>query len=528
MVRIVTGSIPNRLIERAAALPDRPAIVEAGEGDRREITFGELARRVARLAAGMREVGIGPGSRVLIFVPMSIDLYLAMMGALHTGAAVVLVDAWTDRHRLDAVVRVARPNLFIAMPAAHAFRLISPALRSIAHHWIVTGRFLALERFEREDAAPPADVDASVPALITFTTGSTGTPKAVPRSHDLLWAQHLALANHLRLAPDDVDMPTLPVFVLNNLASGITTVLPDFDPARPAEVDPQRIVAQIKEEGVTTTSGSPAFYQHLADWCRENRRTLDVRLWAGGSPVYPRLARALGQLTREGANVVYGSTEAEPIAGISADAMVRAMSREGPEAGLCCGVTVPEISVRIVRVADGPIQLGDGGWQEWELERGATGEIVVTGDHVVGAYLDSPEETALHKIQDGDRTWHRTGDAGRLAEDGTLWLLGRVATRVVRSGFTWWSAPAELKALDFPGVRHASYFGIPDPILGHRAVLCIEAPPGTFGTAPEFVLVGRLEPIPVDVVHILRHIPRDPRHASKTDMPALLRLIGRG
>jgi acyl-CoA synthetase (AMP-forming)/AMP-acid ligase II len=186
---------------------------------------------------------------------------------------------------------------------------------------------------------------------------------------------------------------------------------------------------------------------------------------------------------------------------------------------------VPGLHLRIIRAVDGPVELGPAGWRECDVSPGDAGEVVVAGEHVVGEYLHASEETRRHKIRDGERVWHRTGDGGRVGDDGRLWLLGRISTRVVREGETWWSMTAELNALAVPGVRHAAYFGVPDELLGQRAVLCVEVDSGDLGSDPEGRLRAALEPMPVDQIHLLRRIPRDPRHASKTDMEALRKRV---
>ncbi|HEX2188340.1 MAG TPA: AMP-binding protein [Longimicrobiaceae bacterium] len=521
-------NVAAQLAERVALHPERTAIVEysGGRAAPRRITFGGLAERVAGLGAGMREAGVGAGDRVLLFVPMSIDLYVALLATLHAGATAVFLDAWAGRERLDAAIAAARPKAFVGSPRAHLLRLASPAVRAIPLKWVAGRRWLRLERYERPPSGPPAAVAPDHPALVTFTTGSTGRPKGAARSHAFLWAQHRALAAHLRLAEEDVDMPTLPVFVLNNLASGTTSVVPDFDPRRPAEIDPAKIFRQMSRERVTTTSGSPAFYERLAGWCAQRGLRVPARaLFTGGAPVYPPLARLLADTVAGEAHVVYGSTEAEPVAGIEARAMLAAM-RDGGE-GICVGPPVPEVDLRIVRPHDGPIELGPGGWAEWDAAGGETGEVVVTGDHVLAGYLDALAADRENKVRDGARVWHRTGDAARVDTEGRLWLMGRVSQRVERAGETWWSTPAEVRALDTPGVRHAAYLGIPDLELGQRAVLCVETEGGRLGEAERAALLERLAPIPVDELRVLARIPRDPRHASKTHMAALYRLLQR-
>ncbi len=514
-------NVAARLAERAALHPERIAIVEYAGGRASRVTFGGLAERVAALGAGMREAGIGAGDRVLLFVPMSIDLYVALLATLHAGATAVFLDAWAGRARLDAAVAAARPKAFVGSPRAHLLRLLSPALRAVPVKWVAGRRRMRLDRHERRGGTPEAArVAPEDPALVTFTTGSTGAPKGAARSHAFLWAQHRALAAHLRLREDDVDMPTLPVFVLNNLAAGTPSVIPDFDPRRPAEIDPAAILRQMEAEGVTTSSGSPAFYERLAAWCAARGKKIPLRaLFTGGAPVYPPLARLLADTVEGEAHVVYGSTEAEPVAGIGAREMLAAMELGGE--GICVGRPVPEVELRLLRPHDGPVELGPAGWAEWEAEPGGVGEIVVTGEHVQRGYLDDPAADRAGKVRDGERVWHRTGDAARLDAEGRLRLMGRLSQRVERAGATWWSTPAEVRALEAPGVRHAAYLPV-----GGRAVLAVETEGGRMGGAERAALLERLAPVPVDELRVLARIPRDPRHASKTDAAALRRLLG--
>src|SRR5262249_4935435 len=123
-VDTLNANVAARLAERAARHPDRPAITEYRGGRAARLTFAQLDRRVRALAAGLAADGIGPGDRVLLFVPMSIDLYVAILACLYAGAAAVFVDAWAGRRRLDAAVEAARPRAFIGTPKAHLLRLV--------------------------------------------------------------------------------------------------------------------------------------------------------------------------------------------------------------------------------------------------------------------------------------------------------------------------------------------------------------------------------------------------------------------
>jgi acyl-CoA synthetase (AMP-forming)/AMP-acid ligase II len=300
-----------------------------------------------------------------------------------------------------------------------------------------------------------------------------------------------------------------------------------MDPRRPGDIQPAVIRAQMLSERVTTSSGSPAFYAKLAEHCRARGTRLPLRaLHTGGAPVPVALARALVEVA-DHAYVVYGSTEAEPIAGIEASEMLAALAGDAArDGGLCVGPPVPSVTCRLVRPHDGPIELVAGGWSEWEVTRGSVGEVVVAGEHVARGDLADAEAERADKIRDGGAVWHRTGDAARLDSLGRLWLMGRLQQRVRRAGRTWWPQPVESRALEHPGVRHAAYLGVADAALGERAVLCVECDGGTFGAASAAHLRSEVG-APVDELRVFAHLPRDRRHDSKTDLVALRRLLGR-
>jgi acyl-CoA synthetase (AMP-forming)/AMP-acid ligase II len=511
----VNANIAARLAERAAAHPGRAALVTGRGAGRRALTYAELDARVARVAALLARHDVVPGARVLVFVPMSIELYVVLLGTLRAGAVAVFVDAWAGRPRLDAAVAAARPMAFVGTLRAQMLRLASGAVRGIARHvWVRRG-------FGAGPAGAPragiATVEPGAPALVTFTTGSTGRPKAAVRSHAFLWAQHVALERHLQLTEHDVDMPTLPVFALHDLATGCTCVLPDFDPRRPADIDAHAIRAQMRAERVTTCSASPSFFEALLAGSGDPPLRA---LFAGGAPVLPALARRLAAMPATDAQVVYGSTEAEPIATIAARDMVAALT--DTEGGLCAGKPVDEIAVRLVRPVDAPIVLDARGWDAWDAAPGEPGEIVVAGAHVLPGYLDDPASDRENKVADGACTWHRTGDAGRLDAEGRLWLLGRVSQRLERDGRVTWPLPVELAALGVEGVTHAAWVVTREGGGAARARLCVEAGKGRGGAAIEAAVRAAIAPAPVDEVIALASIPRDPRHASKTDTATLL------
>lgn len=502
----MNANLYSRLLGFAADAPDRTALIHRG-GTR---TYGELQDHVARRAAELRRRGVGKGDRVVLFVPMGLALYEILLAVFAVGAVAVFLDAWADPKRLDYAAELAEAKAFIAVPKAYLLLLRSRALRRIPVR--------CLPGFGLKRAAGdfvPADCTPEDPALITFTTGSTGVPKAALRTCGFLWAQHVALTASLDVREGDVDLATLPIFALNNLACGVTTLIPDFNPAKPAEIDPARIAAEARRAGVTTTAGSPAFYRRLAEAaCGANPIPTLRALHVGGAAVFPEFAAELSRaFPGTQVSAVYGSTEVEPIAAIPAEELARATDLSQ---GVPAGTVNRFLDLRIVRLgATLAHEMSETDWRAAEAAPGEAGEICVAGDHVLTTYYRNPEAIRANKIRVGGRIYHRTGDAGRLA-DGRLFLLGR-ASRVFRTQAGVWCYPALVeRALTSLA---ASTAGTVVQAADGRAVLVLESGDPAAAEAE----AARLDPavVPHDAVRVVARIPRDPRHASKIDYGAL-------
>ena len=486
--------------------PDRPALIHRGQ----TLSYGDFCANVESRAAELRRRGLGKGDRVVIFVPMGIALYEILLAVFAIGAVAVFLDAWADSKRLDYAARLAEAKAYIAIPKAYLLLFKSRALRRIPVRLLPGfGR-----RRTRADFAP-ADCTPEYPALITFTTGSTGTPKAALRTCGFLWAQHEALAASLDVRAGDVDLATLPIFALNNMACGVTTLIPDFNPAKPAEFNPKLIAAEARRAGVTTTAGSPAFYRRLAEAASGANPIPTLRaLHVGGAAVFPELAAELSAAfpgTRVSA--VYGSTEVEPIAAISAEEL---MSAKDLSRGIPAGAVNRFLELVVVRLdAELAHEMTEDAWRAVQSAPGEAGEICVAGDHVLTTYYRNPEAVHANKIRVGGRIFHRTGDAGRFV-DGRLYLLGR-ASRVFCTASGAWCYPALVEHA-LAGLSSSTAGTVVRSADG-RAVLVLESadPRAAEDEA------ARLDPVrvPHDVVRVVPRIPRDPRHASKIDYGAL-------
>ncbi|MDA3874362.1 MAG: AMP-binding protein, partial [Kiritimatiellae bacterium] len=358
------SNIALLLETRAAEYPERKALVWTERARARHWTYAELQQRVEGIAAGFRSHGLTPGDRALIFVPMSPELYVLLLGLWRAGGTAVFLDPWSTPRQMAEVCKTMQPRWFAGPPAAALFLCRHRALRRIPHR-IRTGklplfRAHALHRFASPDACPVEPRSPDDPALVTFTSGTTGSPKGANRTHGFLVAQHTALEHNLRADDGSGDLSHFPIFVLNSLASGRTSVIPPMDFRKPSSIDPQRMQKIIREQDVHNLTGSPAFFDAL---CAGGGALPSVHTaHTGGGPVGPRTLTAMRRtFPKAEIHIVYGSTEAEPISCLDAETFLTQTTdptRRG--LGRCVGGPVPEITLRLE----------------------ADGEILVSGDHV--------------------------------------------------------------------------------------------------------------------------------------------------
>ena len=521
-------NIAQILQDHAERHPDDVALIDVDRGRTRRMTFGDLDATSGRAASRLCRAGLRAGDTVLVFHPMSSELYVALAALFRLGLVAMFVDPSAGRRYIDRCCQLCRPRAMIASGKAHLLRLWSPALRRIPLKFCLGRRVpgaLSLDVVRKgacDCSIHPCGPDA--PALVSFTSGSTGDPKAALRTHGFLRAQHRAIEENLQLAPREVELVSLPVFVLANLASRVTSVIPAVDLRRPDAVRAAPLVGQLLRHRVTRTAAAPSFYERLIDYCEQQQVTLPglTKVLTGGGPVSPRLLHQLQRVAPHASiTVVYGSTEAEPISRISLGEMqAEDLSDMQSGRGLLAGRPVPGLQLRIV-----PDQWGRrmGPFAEREFARlcqpaGCSGEIVVSGRHVLSGYLHGGGEDE-NKFRVGEDCWHRTGDAGYLDAAGRLWLLGRCAARLDDRRGALYPLGVESAALRYDYIRRAA-------LTAHRGqrVLVIELKRRV--VEPDFgSLLKSLAFAGVDSIRIVKRLPVDKRHHAKVDYTALREML---
>lgn len=506
-----TFNIVDHFFEASKKYPSKPAIIYKGE----TISFSEFANQINETSAYLMNKGITKGDRVLIFVPMSIDLYRTVLAIFNIGATAVFLDEWVSKKRMEECCKVAQCKAFVGIFKAKVFAIFSSELRKIplklgTSYKTSNAKLQSIERTQLTDTA-----------LITFTTGSTGTPKAAKRTHGFLNEQFNALLEKIDPTPDDIDMPVLPIVLLINLGSGNTSVIAEFKASKPDSLNTHKIAQQITQYKVTRMVSSPFFIKQLSKHLIATKTSLPTvkKIFTGGAPVFPGEAELYDHaFPNAKVEVVYGSTEAEPISSIPVKELVK--EKESLlKNGLKVGIPYRKASVKIIEIKKEAIQCAN---QE-ELDKltlpvGSLGEIIVSGPHVLREYFNNQEALKLNKIFIDDICWHRTGDSGYVDTTGTVYLTGRCSTLINYNNKTIAPFIYENYFQSIEGVEMGTLL-----LLNNKLTAILE----TKATGNKQLIAEHIKKadITFDEIKFITKAPRDPRHNSKIDYEKLKKLV---
>jgi len=542
----------------AARQPDRAAIKiprgRKGDGriDYLTLTYAELEAETNAWATRLAQRGVRRGDRVLVLVRQGLPLIAAAFALFKLGAVPVIIDPGMGRRSFLACVERARPRVLVGIPAAqlpsHIFRRAFASVE--IRVWVPSSPTARLEGRSAPNAGLVA-TEASDLAAVLFTSGSTGAPKGVCYEHGMFEAQVRLVRETYGIESGDVDLPMLPIFALFGPALGMTTVVPELDPSRPASVDPAKIVQAIMQEGVTNSFGSPTLWRKIFDHCLEHNLTLPSlrRVLCAGAAVPESLwADASRVLLHGRLHSPYGATEALPVATLVGDEI-----EFRPERGALLGRPLAENRVKIIALHDGPLRSLA---EARELDPGEIGEIIVTGPTATREYDRLPEATAAAKIcgkgqspRDKDQAaaggslgtsplgagasapagavWHRMGDAGLLDDKGRLWFCGRVAERIETAFGTVHTEPGEQVFRRHPEVVRCAVIGLGTPGTQEPA-LVVQPKAGVAdqaGLARALRALARSHPHTTAIRKFFFHpeFPVDVRHNAKIHRRTLAR-----
>ncbi|CAL9411586.1 acyl-CoA synthetase [Streptomyces sp. enrichment culture] len=469
----------SSLFPALTAAPDghRPALRFGG----RALTYGELRAAAATLVPRLTGAG-----RVAVWATPSAETAVAVVAALLAGVPAVPLNPRTGERELTHILTDSAPALVLAAPGDD----LPAPLAGLPRADVTPAA--------GEDGPLPAEPDAEAPALIVYTSGTTGPPKGAVLPRRALAASLDALADAWAWTADDVLVHALPLFHVHGLVLGVLGPLRRGGSVRHLGRFTTEGVARELADGGTMLFGVPTMYHRVAEALGTDdalvKALAGARLLVSGSAALPlpdheRITAATGRRVIER----YGMTETLMNTSVRVDA---APARPGS-----VGTPLPGVALRLVRDDGTPVTAYDGE---------TMGEVQVRGPNLFSGYLNRPEATAA--AFDGE--WFRTGDMAVRDPDGSLRLVGRRATDLIKSGgFKIGAGEVENVLLAHPAVREAAVTGEPDPDLGERVVAWIvpadpaaPPPPGELADHVAAQLVPHKRP---RAVRYLEALPRN-------------------
>ncbi len=471
---LVFANRPKSLVEllhgAAERLGDRPYVVFTD----RAYTFASILQPIAAVAAALRDrYGVGPGDRVAVVAPNTVEYALVFWAATALGAITVGLNGWWTGDEIAYAVELTEPKVLFG-DRRRLDRLDGVALPDGLPVVEFERDFPALEQYAPDAEFPVVDIDEDDPFVILFTSGTTGRPKGVTLSHRS--NIHFLLASMLNGAvammtdmengvpvPPPAERPVIisaaPMFHIAGLncqlvASTLTNMTIVYPP--PGKWREETHLELSQRHGATTWALVPTQLWRIVDHPDLDRYdTSSVRNVGGGSAVWPpELLRALAEripTARAGTALGYGSTETTGLG---------TTLRPGPELAHADSIGLPSATFR-VQVRDPET--------DKVLPEGEVGEICVRGASCFLGYWRNPEATA--KAVDDDR-WYRTGDFG-VIRDGYVHLEGRRQDLIIRGGENISPIEIENRLFEHPEVAEVAVIGVDHPKLGQEVVAVV-------------------------------------------------------
>jgi long-chain acyl-CoA synthetase len=452
---MATLSLAAILAENARRRPDRTALVE---GDLR-LTFAEVWRRALAQAGALAGLGVRPGDRVALMAPNTAEFPQAYYAIAAAGGVVVPVHLLLSADEVQHVLKDSGATLLLCHPAQ------AETGTAAARAADVPAVTLGVEFEDLAERAEPLSSyvtrQADDPAVVFYTSGTTGVPKGAVLSHfNLVMNATVNAFDANDIRPDDIALGALPLFhafgqtvsMNSTWRAGATLVLlPRFDAARAVEL--------MVKEGVNTFHGVPTMFVALAAVAGSMDALPDLRVCVSGGASLPvavleRFEEAFGARIYEG----YGLSETSPTATVNQPLF-------GTRAGTI-GHPLWGVDVEIARAeVEGRVEL---------LPPGELGEVVIRGHNVFSGYLGRPEATR-EAVVDG---WFRTGDLGTKDDDGFLRIVDRKKDVVIRGGYNVYPREVEEVLMRHPGVAQVAVIGLPDELHGEEVCAVVVPEPG--------------------------------------------------
>ncbi|MFQ6078188.1 MAG: class I adenylate-forming enzyme family protein [Thermodesulfobacteriota bacterium] len=427
-----------------------------------EVSYRELNQDSNRMANIFLDLGVRKGDRVLLYLPKSLGFVVAHLALQKIGAIAVPLNPGFKKAEMEYFLEDTEPTLVLSGSEQEAtIKAISPRIATLV---ITTERpYQDLDFFRSApDSVPKIEIEPEDTGLIIYTSGTTGKPKGAILTQKNSVHDVRNIIGIWEITESDVLCHALPLFHVHGLCFALhTALIAGSHLVMLDEFSPEAVINVLtKKEGdhvCTLFMAVPSMYGKMMDYVEEKVPDFEhMRLWTSGSaPLLPRdferVKRIFGKepVEREGMSET-GMNFSNPLGGVRKPGSI--------------GLPLPDLQVRIVN----PETLA-------EVVTGQTGEIWLKGPAITPGYWRKQEETAK-AFENG---WFRTGDLGRIDEDGYYYLTDRLKNIIISGGENISPKEVETVINQLDGVFESSVVGIPDEKWGEKVVAAIVTKPGS-------------------------------------------------
>ena len=491
--------------------PDNTALFDLKTGNK--ITFTQIDTKSDEICSYLIQKGFEKGNKIVVFVPIGIEFYLILTAIFKMGLQAVFIDPYAGIEHINKCCEMISPDGIIGSGKTLLKGFFLKGIRKIGKkiNYIKmmehSEKLSIYEKNKNQKKIQNEKIDGNTPALISFTSGSTGFPKIIMRTHEFLLGQHNVLEKNLKFEKETAVYSSFPIFLLSHMATGTTTFIPDLNWRKPVESDFGNIVKQITENNIQNIILPPAIFENIVKFCKDEKIMLEnvQKVYTGGAPVFYSLMKKIKDVfTNAKIIALYGASEAEPISVLNfEDITEEDIENMKNGNGLLAGKIVNEIELKIEELEKTP---------EKNKISEIKGEILVRGENVVDGYLNIEKNS--------DKNWHKTGDMGYINQKGQLILLGRVKGRIQLGEKIYYPFTVETAFSFCKNVKKSVLTS-----KNNKLYLIVERNPEFKGNLSEDSEIKELKE-KFGIFKIIEiEIPMDKRHNSKTDYKRLEEIV---
>ena len=513
-------TIIDKIKDLRKQYPDNTALFDLKTGNK--ITFTQIDTKSDEICSYLIQKGFEKGNKIVVFVPIGIEFYLILTAIFKMGLQAVFIDPYAGIEHINKCCEMISPDGIIGSGKTLLKGFFLKGIRKIGKkiNYIKmmehSEKLLIYEKNKNQKIIQNEKIDGSTPALISFTSGSTGFPKIIMRTHEFLLGQHNVLEKNLKFEKETAVYSSFPIFLLSHMATGTTTFIPDLNWRKPVESDFGNIVKQITENNIQNIILPPAIFENIVKFCKDEKIMLEnvQKVYTGGAPVFYSLMKNIKEVFANAKIIaLYGASEAEPISVLNFEDITEENIENMKNGdGLLAGKIVNEIELKIEELEKTPEKnkiLKNNNIEDFSALKG---EILVKGENVVNGYLNVEKKP--------NEKWHRTGDMGYINKKGQLILLGRVKGRIQLGEKIYYPFTVETAFSFCKNLKKSVLTS-----KNNKLYLFAERNPEFKGNLSEDSEIKELKE-KFEIFKIIEtEIPMDKRHNSKTDYKKLEEIV---